>query len=92
VDAPYGSTGFFTLAIADISFPYQSIANIDQLNLDGPSGIVLHPGRETLFIVVDKGDLGELQRDGTLVKQKRIRDADFEGITCDPSTGFSEGR
>jgi hypothetical protein len=54
----------FTLAIADISFPYQSIANIDQLNLDGPSGIVLHPGRETPFIVGDEGDIGELQRDG----------------------------
>ena len=78
----------FTLAIADISFVYQSIANIDQLNLDGPSGIVLHPGRETPFIVGDEGDIGELQRDGTLVKQKRVRDADFEGITCDPSTGL----
>ena len=78
----------FALAIPTITFPYQSIANIGQLNLNGPSGIVFHPGRGTLFIVGDRGDIVEVQTDGTLVKQKRIRDADFEGITCDPSTGL----
>jgi len=71
-----------------IPFPYQWIGNIDQVNFNEPSGIVFHPGRETLFVVGDEGDVCEIQRDGTLVKQKRILDADFEGITCDPLTGL----
>ncbi len=72
----------------DIPSPYRWIANIDQVNLNEPSGIIFHPGRETIFIVGDEGEICELHRDGTLVKQKRICYADFEGITCDPSTGL----
>jgi myo-inositol-hexaphosphate 3-phosphohydrolase len=71
-----------------LPFPCQWIGNIDQVNFNEPSGIVFHPWRETLFIVGDEGDICEIQRDGTLVKQKRICYADFEGITCDPSTGL----
>jgi len=73
---------------AVIPFPYQWIGNIDQVNFNEPSGIAFHPGRGTLFIVGDEGDVCEIQRDGTLVKQKRILDADFEGITCNPLSGF----
>jgi len=72
----------------DTAFPHQWIGNIDQVNFNEPSGIVFHPGRETLFVVGDEGDICEIHTDGTLVKQKRIRHADFEGIACDPSTGL----
>jgi len=84
--------GIFLLSIligcAVIPFPYQWIGDIDQVNFNEPSGIAFHPGRGTLFIVGDEGDVCEIQRDGTLVKQKRILNADFEGITCNPLSGF----
>jgi hypothetical protein len=72
----------------DNPFSHQWIGNIDQVDFNEPSGIVFHPGRETLFVVGDDGDICEIHTDGTLVKQNRIRSADFEGITCDPSTGL----
>lgn len=53
-----------------------------------PSGIVFHPGRATLFVVGDRGDVAELTVSGELVAQRRVRRADFEGITVDPSTGL----
>ena len=73
---------------ANIPFSCEWIGAIDQVNFNEPSGIVFHPQRKTLFIVGDEGDICEIQRDGTLVKQKRLLHADFEGITCDPSTGL----
>lgn len=69
-------------------FPYQWVGNIDRVNLEGPSGIVYHSERRTLFVVGDKGDICEIQMDGALVKGERIRDADFEGITHVPSSGL----
>ena len=72
----------------DIIFPCQWVGNIDQVEFNEPSGVVFHPQRGTLFVVGDNGDICEIQRDGTLVKQERIRPADFEGITCNPSTGL----
>ena len=69
-------------------FPYQWLGTIDMVNLEGPSGIVYHYERRTLFVVGDKGDICEIQKDGVLVKGKRIRHADFEGITYDPSSGL----
>ena len=84
--------GIFLLSIlvgcAVIPFPYEWIGNIDQVNFREPSGITFHPGRGTLFIVGDEGDVCEIQTDGTLVKQKRVLDADFEGITCNPLSGL----
>lgn len=71
-----------------ILFPYQWVGNIDQANFTEPSGIVFHPQRGTLFVVGDEGDICEIQKDGTVVKQKRVRHVDFEGITSDPSTGL----
>lgn len=71
-----------------IVFPYQWVGNIDQIDFKEPSGIVFHPPRGTLFAVGDGGDVCEIHTDGTLVKQAQIRPADFEGITCDPSTGL----
>ena len=72
----------------DILFPYEWVGNIDRVDFNEPSGIVFHPQRGTLFVVGDNGDICEIQTDGTLVKQKRIRSGDFEGITCDPSAGL----
>ncbi len=72
----------------DAPFPCQWIGNIDQVDFNEPSGIVFHPGRGTLFVVGDEGDICEIHTDGTLVKQNRISRADFEGIACDPSTGL----
>ena len=72
----------------DILFLHQWVGNIDQVHFNEPSGIVFHPGRGTLFVVGDEGDICEIREDGALIKQKRIRHADFEGITCDPSTGL----
>jgi uncharacterized protein YjiK len=71
-----------------ILFPYEWIGNIDQVEFIEPSGIVFYPNRGTLFVVGDEGDICEIHPDGTVVKQKRIRHADFEGITYDPSSGF----
>lgn len=78
-----------SLTIFDDEPPsYEIIGNIDQIKFNEPSGIVYHPERGTLFAVGDEGDICEIQTDGTLVKQKLIRHADFEGITVDPSTGL----
>ena len=71
-----------------VLFQYQWIGNIDRTKFVEPSGITLHPSRGTLFVVSDEGYIEEIQRDGTPVKQERIRKADFEGVTCDPSTGL----
>jgi uncharacterized protein YjiK len=71
-----------------IIFPCQRVANIDRAGFNEPSGICWHSQRKTLFVVGDEGDVCEIKTDGTLIKQKRIRRADFEGITHDPSTGL----
>lgn len=52
-----------------------------------PSGICHHPGRGTLFVVGDRGHIGEFKPDGTMIRQERVRKADFEGITHDPQSG-----
>ena len=74
--------------INDILFEYDWFGNIDKIDFKEPSGIVFHPQRGTLFVVGDMGDVCEIQTNGKLVKQKHIRDADFEGVTCDPATGL----
>lgn len=72
----------------NILFPYEWVGDIDQVDFTEPSGIVYYSKRGTLFVVGDEGDICEIHPDGTMVKQKRIRHADFEGITYDPSTGL----
>lgn len=69
-------------------FPYERVENIDRVEFKEPSGIVFHPGRGTLFVVGDGGDLGEFGTDGAPVRQRHLADADFEGITVDPGTGL----
>ena len=72
----------------DIVFPNKWAGDIDKAKFNEPSGICWHGGRGTLFVVGDEGDICEIKTDGTLVKQKHIRDADFEGVTHDPSSGL----
>ena len=71
-----------------IVFPCQWVGNIDKVRFNEPSGICWHSQRKTLFVVGDEGNICEIKTDGTLIKQKRIRHADFEGITHDPSSGL----
>lgn len=72
----------------DVLFPHHRIGDINAVDLDEPSGIVFHAGRGTLFVVDDDGDLAEIQRDGSPVKEGEIEDADFEGVTYNPATGL----
>lgn len=75
------------VGVVDIVFPNRWVGNIDKADFIEPSGICWHSRRGTLFVVGDQGGICEIETDGTLVKQKQIRDADFEGITHDPTTG-----
>jgi uncharacterized protein YjiK len=77
-----------TNSAASTLFPYRWLGNIDKSRFSEPSGICFHSKRATLFVVGDKGDVCEIRTDGTLIKQQRIRRADFEGITHDPSSGL----
>ncbi|MBN1350293.1 SdiA-regulated domain-containing protein [candidate division KSB1 bacterium] len=74
--------------LSAVVFPHEWVGNIDKSGFNEPSGICWHSRRKTLFVVGDEGDVCELKTDGTLIKQKRIRSADFEGITHDASTGL----
>lgn len=76
------------LKVSSFLFPYEWFGNIDKIKFKEPSGIFFHPKSGTLFVVGDLGDFCEIQTDGTLVRQKHIRDADFEGITYVPATGL----
>lgn len=72
----------------DIIFPYLLVEDIDKAGFNEPSGICFHTQRRTLFVVGDDGDVAEIETDGTLLHEKHIRPADFEGITHNPSTGL----
>jgi uncharacterized protein YjiK len=61
--------------------------DIDKLGIDQPSGIVFHPGRNTLFVVGDDGIIAELHKDGSPVFSQPLP-GDLEGITVDPATGL----
>lgn len=71
-----------------IELPYKWVGNIFQLQGNELSGITYHPLRKTLFIVSDEGNLYELRTDGSLIREKFIEQADLEGITVNPITGF----
>ncbi len=69
--------------------PYQKVASFTPSEAQELSGIVFHPRRKTLFAVGDQGQVLELQPDGAVIRQKKVRPgADFEGITCRPDTGM----
>jgi len=88
ITASWASSVSMSCDPLDIVLPYVWVGNIDKSNFNEPSGIVFHPGRGTLFAVGDEGDICEIQRNGALVKQARVRPADFEAITCDAATGL----
>ncbi len=78
-----------------IAFPYEWLGNIDKDKFNEPSGAVYHPGRGTLFVVGDEGDICEITTEGVLVKKRlsgrhdrQGRRLDYEGVTYDPSTGL----
>jgi len=74
---------------ASLVFPCQWKGDIAPEGFIEPSGICWHGQRQTLFVVGDEGHIAEIRPDGQLVKQKLIRaEADFEGVTHDPSTGL----
>jgi hypothetical protein len=52
-----------------------------------PSGVVYDPGRKTLFLVGDEGDVGEVSLDGKLLRQFHLG-GDLEAITIDPRSGL----
>jgi len=74
--------------VEELVLPYEWVGDIDKSELVEPSGIVYDARRRTLFVVSDEGFLCEMETDGTKVQMQKIRDADFEGITQDPATGF----
>ena len=80
--------GVVALAELPAPFPCERVGDIDQVQFNEPSGLCYHARRGTLFAVGDEGDVGEMATDGTMVQQKRVRSADFEGITYDPSSGL----
>lgn len=49
-----------------------------------PSGIAFHPGRGTLFVVGDRGDVAELSRQGKVLRQTNLAGLGFEGVAVGP--------
>jgi len=87
-----GKTAIHKMDPRSIVFPFQYIGIIDEAHLGKPdyqpSGICFHSKRGTLFVVFDLGAVCEMKTDGTILNEKQIARADFEGITHDPSTGL----
>ena len=50
-----------------------------------PSAIAFHPGRGTLYVVGDRGDVAELSRDGRVLRQANLAGRGFEGVTVGPN-------
>ncbi|MBI5503643.1 MAG: SdiA-regulated domain-containing protein [Deltaproteobacteria bacterium] len=50
-----------------------------------PSGVVYDSSRNTLFVVGDEGDIGEVSVGGKLLRSSHLG-GDFEGVTQDPSS------
>jgi len=50
-----------------------------------PSGIAFHPGRGTLFVVGDRGDVAELTREGKVLRSANLGGRGFEGVTIGPN-------
>jgi len=53
--------------------------------LKEPSGITFHPGRGTLFVVGDRGDVAELTREGKVLRHANLGGRGFEGVTVGPN-------
>jgi hypothetical protein len=61
--------------------------NFDKQGIIDPSGMCLHPKRQTFFVVSDEGDLFEISQDGAPIDKIHIP-GDLEDITVDPATGL----
>jgi hypothetical protein len=68
--------------------PCERLEVLELKSVKEPSGVCYHTVRKTLFVVDDGGVLCEFKPDGTVVNQKRVRSADFEGVTHDPASGL----
>jgi uncharacterized protein YjiK len=73
-----------------VDLPFGPAEKVSQLlpalskTVKEPSGIVFHPGRGTLFVVGDHGDVAELTREGEVLQRVRHDGLGFEGITVGP--------
>jgi uncharacterized protein YjiK len=56
------------------------------VNFIEPSGVVYHPGRRSLFVCGDEGDVGEVSLSGELLRSAQAG-GDLEAITVVPETG-----
>ncbi len=72
---------------ASVPSPFEVVATFGAPAFREPSGLIFHPERQTLFVVGDEGDLGEFNLEGTLLRQKRLMNQSFEGLTLNPVTG-----
>lgn len=67
--------------------PFEAVDRFGEDEIEKLSGIVFYPEGKTLFAVNDNGELFEIKTDGTIIQKKEIREeADFEGITYNPTT------
>ncbi len=80
--------GGLTLSAAPPPLPAQPRPLLPLPKVEEPSGLCFHPGRGTLFVVDDGGVVAEFRPGGEVVNRRKVRKADFEGITCDPSSGL----
>lgn len=67
---------------------FEVIALFELPAFNEPSGIAYHADRNTLFVVGDEGDIGEISLDGSLQRQTRLTNASLEGITIDPTANL----
>ena len=68
--------------------PYNRIGNICQNRIREPSGITYHPKLRNLFVIGDEGDLYEMTTAGEVIRSKRLKRKDLEGLTVNPSNGY----
>jgi len=86
-------TLFIAFTIVCAAYPFLAEAGPDGLvewplsDFKEPSGIVYHPGRRSLFVCGDEGDVGEVSLDGKLLRSARV-EGDLEAITVVPETGL----
>jgi len=90
---PVLALAFFAPLVVLVLLRSSGLAGFDRVtewpvaDFKEPSGIVYHPGRDTLFVCGDQGDIGEISLDGRLLASAHIG-GDLEAITVAPATGL----